>query len=57
MGLTFSGMPKQANIGVWIEITKTDANLVLINVKTILPALLSFDLYPKVIGLRVPSGI
>ena len=44
-------------MGVSIQITKTDANLVLINVKTILPTLLSVDLYPKVIGLRVPSGI
>ena len=28
-----------------------------INVKTILPTLLSVDLYPIGIGLRVPSGI
>ena len=40
-------------MGVSIQITRTDANLVLINVKIILPALLSFDLHPKVIGLRV----
>ena len=44
-------------MGVSIEITRTDANLVLINVKTILPTLLSVHLYPKVIGLCVPSGI
>ena len=44
-------------MGVSIQITRTDANLVLINVKTALPTLLSVDLYQKVIGLRVPSGI
>ena len=38
---------------VSIQITRTDANLVLINVNTILPTLLSIDLYPKGIGLRV----
>ena len=43
--------------GASIQITKTDANLVLINVKAILPTLLSVDLYPKVTGLRVPSVI
>ena len=40
-------------MGVSIQITRTDANLVLINVKTTRPTLLSVDLYPKVIGLRV----
>ena len=45
------------NMGVSIQITRTDANLVLINVKTILPTLSRVNLYPKVIGLRVPSGI
>ena len=59
MRLTFNGMrrnpgPKETNMGVSIQINRTDANLVLINVKTILPTLLSFDLYPIGIGLRVP---
>ena len=49
--------PKQRNIGVAIQITRADTNLVLINVKTVLPTLLRVDLYPKVIGQRVPSGI
>ena len=44
-------------MGVSIQINRTDANLVLINVKTILPTLLSADLYPIGIGLRVPGGI
>ena len=44
-------------MGVSIQITRTDANLVLINVKPILPTLLSVDLYPKVICLGVPNGI
>ena len=58
MGLIFSGMRRsKQNMGVSIQITKTDANLVLINIRTILPTLLSVDLYPKVIGLRVPRGI
>ena len=62
MRLTFNGMrrnpgPKGTNMGVSIQINRTDANLVLINVKTILPALLSVDLYPLGIGLREPSGI
>ena len=63
--LTFNGMrrnpgPKETSMGVScvsIQINRTDANLVLINVKTILPTLLSVDLYPIGIGLRVPSGI
>ena len=41
-------------MGVSIQINRTDTNLVLINVKTILPTLLSVDLYPNVTGLRVP---
>ena len=49
--------PKEINKGVSIQISRTDANLVLINVKTILPTLLTVDLYPVGIGLRVPSGI
>ena len=62
MRLTFNGMrrnpgPKETNMGVSIQINRTDANLVLIKVKTILPTLLSVDLYPIGIGLRVPSGI
>ena len=51
MRFTFNGMrrnpgPKERNMGV---------SMVLINVKTILPTLLSVDLYPIGIGLRVPS--
>ena len=62
MRLTFNSMrrnpgPKETNMGVSIQIYRIDANLVLINVKTILPTLLSVDLYPIGIGLRVPSGI
>ena len=40
-------------MGVLIQITRTAENSVLINVKTILQTLLSFDVYPKVIDLRV----
>ena len=62
MRLTFNGMrrnlgTKETNMGVSIQINRTDANLVPINVKTILPTLLSVDLYPICIGLRVPGGI
>ena len=62
MRLTFNGMrrnpgSKETNMGVSIQINRTDANLVLINAKTILTTLLSVDLYPIGIGLRVPSGI
>ena len=62
MRLTFNGMrrnpgPKETNMGVSIQINRTDEHLVLINVKTILPTLLSVDLYSIGIGLRVPSGI
>ena len=57
LGLPFNGMRRSKQTWVYqYKITRTDANLVLINVKTILPTLLSFDLY-IVIGLRVPSGI
>ena len=49
--------PKGTKMGVSIQINRTEANLVLIDVKTILPTLLSVDLYPIGIGLRVPSGI
>ena len=57
VGLPFNGMRRSKQKWVYrYKITRTDANLVLINVKTILPTLLSVDLY-IVIGLRVPSGI
>ena len=53
MRLTFNGMrrnpgPKETNMGVSIQINRTDANLVLINVKTILPTLLSVELIEKI---------
>ena len=44
-------------MGVSIQIARTDANLVLLNVKTVLPTLLSVDLYPKVIGLAAYEKI
>ena len=42
-------------MSVSIQITRTDANLVLINVKTVLPTLLSVDLYTKVISVYLAA--
>ena len=46
--------PNETNMGVSIQINRTDANLVLINVKTILPTLLTVEwAYPSRRGYYV----